>query len=126
MSVRNQTLYVLQCFYCCSHRESPSPTRALTETTGEEPEDQPDHTDHGASDHRSYFEMLSTESTEARPPSPLTSKFDFGRASNSRHSQASSIPADGLVNAYLPKSQPQDLSVTDKMYPVQNIKTGIF
>ncbi|TMS09570.1 Leucine rich adaptor protein 1 [Larimichthys crocea] len=91
------------------YRESLSPTQDLTETTGEESEDHPPHTDHGDSTHKSY---LSPEFTRASPPSP-SSKFEVNCSTQGRHDQASSSPANGLVSASLPKSQPQDLDIKD-------------
>ncbi|KAE8291253.1 Leucine rich adaptor protein 1 Leucine repeat adapter protein 35A [Larimichthys crocea] len=91
------------------YRESLSPTQDLTETTGEESEDHPPHTDHGDSTHKSY---LSPEFTRASPPSP-SSKFEVNCSTQGRHDQASSSPANGLVSANLPKSQPQDLDIKD-------------
>lgn len=101
--------YLAQYFCCYSNRESLSPTQDLTETTGEESEDHPPHTDHGDSTHKSY---LSPEFTRASPPSP-SSKFEVNCSTQGRHDQASSSPANGLVSANLPKSQPQDLDIKD-------------
>ncbi|XP_042285350.1 leucine rich adaptor protein 1-like [Thunnus maccoyii] len=94
-------------------RESPSPTCLydLAETTGEESADHPPHTGDG----KSYFDMLCPESTEARPPSPSNSKCEV-----SCSTQASSTPANSLVSANLPKSQPQDSDAA----PSQDIKVG--
>ncbi|KAM7378939.1 hypothetical protein PAMP_004527 [Pampus punctatissimus] len=93
-------------------RESPSPTCLydLPETTGEESADHPQHTGDGPSDHKSYFHMLCPESTEAKPQSPSISIYEVSR----------STPADGLVSANVPKSQPQDSDVA----PSQDIKVG--
>lgn len=109
-----------QCFFCCSHRESLSQTQDLTETTGEESEDHRPHADHDHSNHTSYFDMLSPESIEARPPRPLTSNFGSSHSTHGRHGQASTSPANSLVSATLPKSQPGDSDVT----PLQDIETG--
>ncbi|XP_044076858.1 leucine rich adaptor protein 1-like [Siniperca chuatsi] len=97
-----------------------SPTQDLTETTAEESEYHPSHSDHGDLNHKTYFDMLSPESTEASPPSPSTAKFEVRHSTHGRHGQASSSPANCLASANLPKSQPQDSSVA----PLQDIKAG--
>ncbi|KAM9349967.1 leucine rich adaptor protein 1-like [Symphorus nematophorus] len=91
-------------------RESLSPTQDLTEAISEESEDHPPHNDHHDSNNKNYFDMLSPESTEARPPTP----------SASRHAQASSSPANNLLRANLAKSQLWDLDVASS----QDIKSG--
>lgn len=63
--------------------------------------------------------MLSPEAIEARPPRPFTSNFGSSHSTHGRHGQASPSPANRLVSANLPKSQPGD-SIT----PLQDIKTG--
>uniref|UniRef100_UPI0037E76313 leucine rich adaptor protein 1-like n=1 Tax=Semicossyphus pulcher TaxID=241346 RepID=UPI0037E76313 len=92
-------------------RENLSPTQDLTETTCDDSADPPAHTDHDESNHRGYFYRMSPESTEARPPSPSASVFEVTCVRQSRHGQLSSTPANGLVTASLPKSQPQDSNV---------------
>uniref|UniRef100_A0A665UZC1 Leucine rich adaptor protein 1 n=1 Tax=Echeneis naucrates TaxID=173247 RepID=A0A665UZC1_ECHNA len=91
-------------FECYSHRESLSPACP--------------HTDDGDSSHESYFDMLSTQSTEARPSSPSSCR---DRAST-RGAQglALSNPANGLVHANLQKSQPEDMGTG----PLEDIKAG--
>ncbi|XP_031149126.1 leucine rich adaptor protein 1-like isoform X1 [Sander lucioperca] len=90
-------------------RGSQSPTQDLTETaSGEESADHPLHAGDGDLNHKSYFDMLIPESTDARPPRP------------SRHGGPSSSPASGLVSAKLQKSQPQDSGVA----PLKDIKYG--
>ncbi|XP_070775817.1 leucine rich adaptor protein 1-like [Enoplosus armatus] len=101
-------------------RESPSPTQDLTETTGEESENHPPHCDHDDSNHKTYSDMLSPESTEARPLSPSTSKFEVSRSTHGGHGQASCSPANALDSASLPKSQPRYSNVA----PSQDIKAG--
>ncbi|KAL7387460.1 hypothetical protein ABVT39_023819 [Epinephelus coioides] len=85
-------------------RESLSPTPDLIETSGEESADPPAHTEDGISNHKTYFDMLIPESTEARPLSP------------SSHGQASSSPANGLVSANLQKDS--------DVVPLHDIKGG--
>ncbi|GAA6222468.1 leucine rich adaptor protein 1-like [Lates japonicus] len=100
-------------------RESPSPPfpQDLTETTGEESAHQRSpHTDDTDSNHKSYFDVLSPESADARPPSPFSSMFEVSRSTH----LASSSPAKGLVSASSHKSQPQDLEAGQ----LQDIKGG--
>lgn len=104
-----QVSYLVQRFRCCSHRDSLSPTQDFTETTGEESEDQQPHSDHGDSNHRSSFDMLSPAFAEARPPSP--SSFSEFEVTRSTHSPASSGPANGVASASSPRAQPQDSAV---------------
>ncbi|XP_056246493.1 leucine rich adaptor protein 1-like isoform X1 [Seriola aureovittata] len=87
-------------------RESPSPTCP--------------HTDDGDSDHKSYFDVLSPESTEARPHSPSNFNSEVSGSTHGRHGLASSNPANGSVGASLQKSQPQDLD----MDPFEDVKAG--
>ncbi|XP_040911324.1 leucine rich adaptor protein 1-like [Toxotes jaculatrix] len=104
-------------------RESPSPTcpQDLTETAGEESADQRSpHTNDGDSNHKSFSDVLSPESTEARPPSLSNSKFEVSRSAHVTHGLASTNPANSLVNASLQKSQPQDLDAG----PFRDIKAG--
>lgn len=80
---------MVQYFRPCSHRENLSPTLDLTETTGEESEDHPPHTNHG--DAR-YFDMGSNKSSGAGPPSASSSVS----SAHGKHGQASSSsPANG-------------------------------
>lgn len=116
---RAQASYVAQHFYTCSHRESLSPTQDLTETTDEESADHPSHSDRGDSNHKSYFDM-SPESTEARPPSPSTSKSEVTCSTHGRHGQALASPAISVVSANIQKSQPQESDLS----PFQGIKAG--
>ncbi|XP_030258543.1 leucine rich adaptor protein 1-like isoform X2 [Sparus aurata] len=90
-------------------RDSLSPTQDFTETTGEESEDQQPHSDHGDSNHRSSFDMLSPAFAEARPPSP--SSFSEFEVTRSTHSPASSGPANGVASASSPRAQPEDSAV---------------
>lgn len=64
--------------------------------------------------------MLSREFTEARPPSPSSSKFEASGSTHDSYDIAASDPASGLVSASLQKSQPQDLDLD----PLQDMKAG--
>lgn len=88
----------------------------MTETTGEESADHPANTGDGPSDRKGYFDILCPESTEARPPSSSNSKYEVNRST-----QASSTPANRLVNTNLPKSQQQQDS---DAAPSQDNKVG--
>ncbi|XP_071347903.1 leucine rich adaptor protein 1-like [Trachinotus anak] len=78
------------------------------------------HADDGDSDHKSYFDMLSPESNEARPPSPSNGDSEVSGSTHGIHGLASSAPASGLVSASLQKSQPQDLDAG----PLEDMKAG--
>lgn len=88
--------------YMSPCRESLSPTLDLIETAGEESEDHPPLTDHN---------ILSHESTEARPPSLSTS---------TSHGHTSSRPANSLVIANMPMSHSRHSDVA----PLQHIKSS--
>lgn len=118
---RAQVLCGTQYFYHCSHRESLTPTQDLTETSGEESTDHPPHTDDGDSNHKSFFDTLIPESTEARPASPSSSKLEVSCTTHGRHGQTACSPANSLVSASLQKSPPQDLDVA----PLQDTKGAI-
>ncbi|KAM8727218.1 leucine rich adaptor protein 1-like [Acanthopagrus schlegelii] len=90
-------------------RDSLSPTQDFTETTGEESEDQQPHSDHGDSNHRSGFDMLSPAFADERPPTP--SSLSELEVTRSTHSQASCSPANGLARASSPRARPQDSGV---------------
>ena len=112
----------MQYFYHCSHRESLTPTQDLTETSGEESTDHPPHIDDGDSNHKSFFDTLIPESTEARLPSPSSSKLEVSCTTRGRYGQtAASSPDNSLVSASLQKSQPQDSHVA----PLQDTKGAI-
>ncbi|XP_028283887.1 uncharacterized protein LOC114450136 [Parambassis ranga] len=98
-------------------RETPSPTglQDLIETTIGESDDQRPHTDD--SNHKGYFDVLSSESSEARPPSPCRSKFTVSRSTQESHDEASFSPASSANGA---KSQPQDFETS----PFKDIKSG--
>ncbi|XP_051265665.1 leucine rich adaptor protein 1-like [Dicentrarchus labrax] len=101
-------------------RENLSPTQDLTETTGEELADhpyQPHSTDPGDSNHKSYFNTRSPESTEARQSCPSTFNFEIPHSQYGRHGQES---ASSLVSVNLPKTQPQNSDVA----PLKHIKAG--
>ncbi|XP_068593994.1 leucine rich adaptor protein 1-like [Cebidichthys violaceus] len=70
-------------------RESQSPTQDLTENSGEESADHPPHADDGESNHKSYFDTPIQESTEERPPSPSTFKFESGETQTEHQTQES-------------------------------------
>nr|XP_046265655.1 leucine rich adaptor protein 1-like [Scatophagus argus] len=101
-------------------RDILSQTQDSAESTGEESEDDPPHTDHGDSNHKSYPDMLIPKTAEARSPSLYTSNFTVDHSTCGRHGQASSIPARSLVSASLPHSQPQD----SHLAPLRDIKSG--
>ncbi|XP_029309836.1 leucine rich adaptor protein 1-like [Cottoperca gobio] len=86
-----------------------SPTQDLTDTSGEESADHPPHPDDGDSNQQSYFDRQIPKSTEARYPSPSTSKFEVSRSTPGRHNRASSSSANSMVSAKLQRSQPQDI-----------------
>lgn len=100
-----------------SDRETPSPTglQDLIETTTGEPDSQRPHTDD--SNHKGYFDMFSSESSEARPPSPFSSKFAVSRSTQESQDEASFSPASSANGA---KSQPQDFDIS----PFKDIKSG--
>ncbi|XP_008292628.1 leucine rich adaptor protein 1-like [Stegastes partitus] len=97
-------------------RESPSPTcfQDFTETSSVDSADHqpPPHTD---SNHMSYFDVLHSESSGARPPSPESSEFKLGRSAQRSSGRASSNPANSLVCADEPKSEPLDSEVPQRI-----------
>uniref|UniRef100_A0A3P8UBU6 Leucine rich adaptor protein 1 n=1 Tax=Amphiprion percula TaxID=161767 RepID=A0A3P8UBU6_AMPPE len=92
------------------YRECPSPTclQELTETSSIESADQqpPSHTDFGETNRMSYFDVLHSESSEAKPP----------RSSD----QASLNPVNSLVCANGPKSE----ALHSDAAALQHIKGG--
>nr|XP_020507816.1 leucine rich adaptor protein 1-like [Labrus bergylta] len=98
-------------------RENLSPAH---ETAGYESGDQQPHTDHDESNLvKSYFDMPSSEFTEATPPSPSSSTFEVMQVTQSRHVQASLSPDNFYNSASLSKSQSQDSNIT----PLKDIKS---
>ncbi|XP_041848201.1 uncharacterized protein LOC121644361 [Melanotaenia boesemani] len=101
-------------------RESPSPAfpQDLNETTSEKPADQgPSHTDCSDS---SRFEMLTSDSSKAKTPSPSSSKFTASHSSHESHGQKQVTSASSLVSANDLRSEKQDLNAAQ----LQNIKSG--
>ncbi|XP_034558121.1 uncharacterized protein LOC117826278 [Notolabrus celidotus] len=92
-------------------RENLSPTQNMTEPFSDECADHQPLTDHDESNHRSYCNMLSSESTEARPSSPSTSTFEEICFTQSRNDQLSSSPANCYDSSDLSKPQPSDSNV---------------
>ncbi|CAJ1071703.1 uncharacterized protein LOC117826278 [Xyrichtys novacula] len=101
-------------------RENRSPTQNMSESTGDEFANEQSHTDHDDSNHRSCFDTLSSDSSEAVPPSPSTSTFEVTCFTQSRNDQLSFYPENCHDNANFLKSQPQDSNTA----PSKTMKSG--
>ncbi|XP_022049164.2 leucine rich adaptor protein 1-like [Acanthochromis polyacanthus] len=101
-------------------RESPSPIclQDLTETSSIESADQqpPSRTDFGEMNHMSYFDVLHSESGEAKPPSPTSSEFILSRSAQRGSDQASLNPVDSFACADEPQSEPLDSDAAALQY----------